>query len=290
MFLKHAEYQNGPQKDFENIKAYIRARDHYKCQNPNCNNTNDNVVLHVHHIKYGSNGGPNSPNNLITICDKCHVPEAHLPGGFLYNWQQNVPKLKTFKAETCMSVIKSRVIKEFKNEFLIAEETFGNITKIDREELGLNKTHYNDAFVIAKGKNQIKAKPFEVIQKRRNNRKLEHFYDAKYIDSRTGEKVSGGVLNCGRFCKNINKNNENLRKYRKKKVSSGHRNIRVCRYFYQAGDLVKIDDKICIIVGSRTRYRNKWGWHKTVQIKGSGKEFHESVVKPYRFQKGFVFN
>ena len=39
---------------------------------------------------------------------------------------------------------------------------------------------------------------FIVKQVRRNNRSLAKFYDAKYIDSRTGEKVSGQDLFNGR--------------------------------------------------------------------------------------------
>jgi hypothetical protein len=39
--------------------------------------------------------------------------------------------------------------------------------------LGLTKTHYNDAFVIARGSNQKRTQSFEVIQKHRNNRVLQ---------------------------------------------------------------------------------------------------------------------
>ena len=38
----------------------------------------------------------------------------------------------------------------------------------------MEKTHANDAFVIAEGKNQIRSsKPYNVIQVRRNNRTLQ---------------------------------------------------------------------------------------------------------------------
>ncbi len=40
-------------------------------------------------------------------------------------------------------------------------------TKHDRIQLGLEKTHYNDAFVIAGGKSQQRAKVFKVQQIRR---------------------------------------------------------------------------------------------------------------------------
>ena len=51
--------------------------------------------------------------------------------------------------------------------------TYGNITFVNRNKLSLPKTHYNDAFVIANGCNQIRVKPVEIIQKHRNNRVLQ---------------------------------------------------------------------------------------------------------------------
>ena len=63
--------------------------------------------------------------------------------------------------------------------------TYGYITKSRRIALKLEKTHYNDGFVIAGGSTQKRAAPIFMGQKRRNNRKLERFYDAKYIDLRT---------------------------------------------------------------------------------------------------------
>ena len=72
---------------------------------------------------------------------------------------------------------------------LSATHTYGYITKSGRIALNLEKTHYNDAFVIAGGSTQKRATPIFMGQKRRNNRKLETFVDAKYGDKRTlGEK------------------------------------------------------------------------------------------------------
>ena len=68
---------------------------------------------------------------------------------------------------------------------LSATHTYGYITKSKRIALNLKKTHYNDAFVIAGGSTQKRATPIFMGQKKRNNRKLETFVDAKYIDKRT---------------------------------------------------------------------------------------------------------
>ena len=54
-----------------------------------------------------------------------------------------------------------------------AEHTFGYITKRNRVSLGMDKSHANDAFVIAGGNEQIRTSPFAVTQRRRNNRSLQ---------------------------------------------------------------------------------------------------------------------
>ncbi len=47
------------------------------------------------------------------------------------------------------------------------------ITQIKRHELNIDKTHYNDAFVIAGGDFQRKSNPIIIEQKHRNNRILQ---------------------------------------------------------------------------------------------------------------------
>jgi hypothetical protein len=68
-----------------------------------------------------------------------------------------------------MNIIRKRLL-EFYAE---AEETFGYETKVKRREIGLEKSHSNDAFIIAGGKYQIRGKEFEVTAKRKNNRCLQ---------------------------------------------------------------------------------------------------------------------
>lgn len=47
------------------------------------------------------------------------------------------------------------------------------MTKYIRTKLGLEKSHVNDAFVIAGGSGQERVKPYTLIQVRRNNRSLQ---------------------------------------------------------------------------------------------------------------------
>jgi len=51
--------------------------------------------------------------------------------------------------------------------------TYGYITKHDRIKLGLEKSHSNDAFVIAGGNGQIRSIEYKINQIRRNNRCLQ---------------------------------------------------------------------------------------------------------------------
>jgi hypothetical protein len=130
-----------------------------------------------------------------------------------------------------------------------ASETYGYITEADREALDLPKTHHNDAFVIAGGTSQARCQPLNLEQTRRNRRSLEQFYDAKYIDTRTGEKATGSTLFSGRRTRNKNLNDENLRVYRGQKVSTGRRSIRKSRYLYQQNDLVVFDGEVYRVRG-----------------------------------------
>ena len=169
-------YQQGQQAGFWNLREYILHRDGHKCQNPNCKDRGKEKILQVHHIGYWKKDRSDRPSNLITLCTKCHTPKNHKRKGFLYGWQ---PKLKSFKPETFMTTVRWRLTSE-----LSAMHTYGYITKSGRIALKLEKTHYNDAFVIAGGSTQKRAAPIFMGQKRRNNRKLERFLDGKHIDKR----------------------------------------------------------------------------------------------------------
>ena len=94
----------------------------------------------------------------------------------------------------------------------------------------ITKSHVNDAYVMGRFHPKHRSRPVIFQKKRRNNRILEKFYDAKYIDSRDESKKTGQQLFNGRTNRNHNTDTENLRKYRKDKVSRGRRAIRTTRY------------------------------------------------------------
>ena len=235
-------YQQGEQYGYWNLREYILHRDGHKCQNLGCKNKAPNPVLEVHHLGYWKGDSSNRPANLITLCTQCHVQKNHQPGGFLYGW---LPKVKGFRPETFMSTIRWQLV-EGENAFA----THGYITKSARIAQGLEKSHHNDAFVIAGGNGQKRAVATDWEQIRRHNRKMERFYDAVYIDLRTEEKVKGAELHSGRRTRNRELNGENLRQYRARKIKKGHRSIRKQRYPLQPGDIIEFEDKKLIVNGT----------------------------------------
>jgi hypothetical protein len=158
--ITNKQYQKGVQYGFENVKAYILSRDSYKCQSgkKGCSDK-----LHVHHLKYRSNGGSDTPNNLITLCEKHH--KALHAGKF----ELNIKSHKSLKSATTMNIIRRRLLGYFPE----AIETFGYITKANRYQHKIGKTHSNDAFVIAGGSNQKRAEERIISFKRKNNRSLQ---------------------------------------------------------------------------------------------------------------------
>ena len=141
--IKNEDYQNGRQKDFYNLKAYILSRDGYICQQ--CNGKIKNEILHVHHIVFRSHGGTNSPDNLVVLCENCHdkIHKNANPEKESLKLRKKVQKHTA--SATKVSIVKAQIQKLF-GDF---EETFGYITKFNRESQNLTKDHHIDALIIA---------------------------------------------------------------------------------------------------------------------------------------------
>ncbi|HII02581.1 TPA: paclitaxel/taxanoid biosynthesis susceptibility protein TS1 [Methanosarcinaceae archaeon] len=276
--IKGKQYQEGEKKGYENLRAYILHRDGYKCQNPDCPVTTGKYRrLDIHHIVYRSNGGSDRPNNLITLCSRCHTPKNHK--GFLLAWR---PKTRGFKDATFMNTVKLKVFDILKQTYENVEATYGYLTKMRRLELGLEKSHANDAFCTVNGDKQIRHQPFIIRQVRRNNRSLSKFYDAKYIDSRDGSTKSGQDMNSGRTCRNKNLNTENLRQYRQQRIKKGRYSIRKKRYPLQPMDLVEVEGKLYYSAGMHNK-------GKSVTFKGLKKSLTPKKVKLIKYGKGFCW-
>ena len=242
------DYQRGPRYNIATLREAVFARDGYRCRI--CRKgVEDNVVLRVHHALYWKSRHGNQMDELITCCSNCHTPANHKKGGKLYGYTPQ--PMKSYAGAATMNQMRWQIVNKAKE---IAPDipiriTYGANTKAMRKFLGLEKSHVNDAYAMGDFHPE-KCAEFRVIQKvRRNNRILEKFYDAKYIDSRDGKKRKGAELASGRTCRNKSLNGDNLRVYRQRKVSKGRRTIRRRRYSIQHNDRVKFSGSIYTVKG-----------------------------------------
>lgn len=135
------EYQQGPQLGFDNVKAYVRWRDGYSCQN--CGARGADVRLEVHHIRHRMDGGSDRPDNLVTLCHECH--RRHHEEGM--SLQVKAPS--AMRDMSAMNIIRRCIINSLRKQFPTVRETWGYITAKGRRTAHISKGHIEDAFIIS---------------------------------------------------------------------------------------------------------------------------------------------
>ena len=140
-------YQKGPNYGFANTRAMVLNRDNYTCQC--CKGKHKDPKLEIHHVVFRRDGGSDNAENLVTLCHTCHkkLHDGKISPDFKGMYKGNL------KFASQMNVIRSQWLKMHPDII----ETFGYITKENRQLLGLGKDHYIDACVIATG-----GKPFQM--------------------------------------------------------------------------------------------------------------------------------
>lgn len=176
--IEGTDYQQGEAFGFYNTRYFVFARDNYTCQV--CKKSKDKI-LHTHHVLYRSEGGSDRAENLATVCTDCHTPENHKPGGILYEWMVKKKRMKTYKEPPFMNAMRIRVFKKYPQ----ANITYGSITTPKRKELGLDKTHYNDAIAIS-GIDFVKQNCDEVFKIKQFRKKKRSLHEAT---ARKGRKT-----------------------------------------------------------------------------------------------------
>jgi hypothetical protein len=164
--IQGVDYQKGQTYGYHEVRYFVFARDQYTCQV--CRKKDK--ILNTHHIVYRSRGGTDRADNLITVCTDCHTHENHQKGHVLYKWMIEGKKLPGYKEGTFMNVFRRRVF----NKYPEAAFTYGAVTTPKRKELGLEKTHANDAIAIS-GISCIKCNidgQFKIKQFRKKKRSL----------------------------------------------------------------------------------------------------------------------
>ncbi|MFJ8526892.1 RNA-guided endonuclease IscB [Bacillus sp. NPDC094106] len=131
--IQGIEYQQGNAFGFWNTRYYVFVRDNYTCQI--CKKKGG--ILHTHHIIERCNGGSDMADNLVTVHEECH--EKFHQGKIKHRFQ----KPKQYKETAFMNILRLQIMNR-----LDCEITYGSYTTPKRKELGLSKTHVNDAIAI----------------------------------------------------------------------------------------------------------------------------------------------
>ena len=139
-----ADYQNGDQLGFYNVREFVLFRDGHKCRC--CKGKSHDMVLCVHHIESRKTGG-NAPNNLVTLCRTCHEKyhrgEIALP--------RNITRGSAYRDAACMNIIGMSLCIQLQAKYGRdrVSFTFGYVTKYIRMSTNLPKEHIIDARCIS---------------------------------------------------------------------------------------------------------------------------------------------
>lgn len=223
------EYQQGELQGYE-LREYLLEKWNRQCAY--CKKTN--IPLQIEHIIPKSRGGTNRVSNLTIACNNCNQKKGTKTAKeFGYSNIQEKAN-KSLKSAAFMNIIRNILVEKLKNIYNIPiSTTYGYITKYNRIKNNIEKTHYNDAFVIADGINQIRCRPYFAIQTRVNDRCLQqnntsrpsgrsirrqryslHLNDVVKYENKT--YICKGTLSYGKYCRLLNSNGELLKIKRKK--------------------------------------------------------------------------
>ena len=203
--ISNIEYQQGELQGYE-VREYLLDKWGRECAY--CGKKD--VPLEIEHIVPRSRGGSDRVSNLTIACRECNQAKGNQTAEEFGHPGMQAKAEKTLKATAFMNIVRSRIV-----DILGCDQTYGYITKHNRIELDLPKSHANDAFVIADGNGQERANHICIgKQVRRQNRSL---YKANFL--------KGGKLK-----RNTVKEVKGFRRF----------------------DKVKYDDKECFIHGLRS--------------------------------------
>jgi len=141
-----ADYQHGELEGFDNIKAYVKWRDGYKCAVCGA----EHVPLQVHHKKQRKDGGTDMPANLITVCADCHKAyHAGILNSKKANLMKPDTKIRTMRDASFMGIMRWAVWDRLKTLDIPLHMTYGYRTAETRKRYDLPKDHRIDARCIS---------------------------------------------------------------------------------------------------------------------------------------------
>ena len=147
--VKHPEgedYQHGETEGYDNVKAYVKWRDGYKCAVCGA----EHVPLQVHHKKQRKDGGTDVPENLITVCADCHKAyHVGMLDSKRANFMKPDTKIKTMRDASFMGIMRWAVWDRLKEFGIPLHMTYGYKTAEKRKQYDLPKEHCVDARCIS---------------------------------------------------------------------------------------------------------------------------------------------
>jgi hypothetical protein len=151
--------------DYEgrNFREKVLWRDGYECQR--CGSSER---LQAHHIQHKAHGGSNTPQNGMTLCERCH--QALHEGLWVLD-----KKPKHFQYPAHLQAGKWYLHDALLDLGLAVEVCLGWMTRDWRNGLGLEKSHVNDAIamVCQEQAPQISCASYLIIPKRRKDSLLK---------------------------------------------------------------------------------------------------------------------
>ena len=144
--IHNEQYQQGTLANWENLKAYAKYRDGYKCRACGKSKHKDGAKLEVHHIIRKADGGTDVPENVVTLCEDCH--KAHHRGERKLKFRRP----PQHKGEAHMNAMRKQIEAIFILVYgceMPVQFTYGYKTAMERREHGIEKSHANDAYCIA---------------------------------------------------------------------------------------------------------------------------------------------
>jgi 5-methylcytosine-specific restriction endonuclease McrA len=161
--ISGVEYQQGELQGYE-VREYLLEKFSRTCAY--CGKTD--VPLEIEHIIPKSRGGSDRIYNLTISCHKCNQKKGNRTAEEFGHPEVQDLAIKPLRATAFMNQIRWELVNTLNGNY-----TFGSVTKCNRMRLGLDKSHVNDAFVIAGGTIQTRVMPYLGKQTRRNNRALQ---------------------------------------------------------------------------------------------------------------------
>ena len=161
--ISGVEYQQGTLQGYE-VREYLLEKWGRKCAY--CGKKN--ISLEIEHIVPKSRGGTDRVSNLTLSCHECNQEKGNMTAEEFGHPEIQKQAEKSLKATAFMNIVRWKMV-----NILNCEYTYGYITKYNRIKQELQKSHVNDAFIIAGGTDQERCKSYLVKQVRRNNRCLQ---------------------------------------------------------------------------------------------------------------------